>query len=135
LKSVYVAGPADVGHAFAYLPDLGETVGRLIDREADLADFEVFHFQGEWLPRGDDMASAIRRASGQPKLPFKPFPYALITALSPFVETFRELLEMRYLWRRPIGLANEKLIAFLGEEPRTPLNQAVHEALADLGCV
>ena len=34
----------DVGHAWAYLPDLAETMARLLDREADLGDFEVFHF-------------------------------------------------------------------------------------------
>ena len=135
IRSVYVAGSADVGHAFAYLPDLAETVGRLIDREADLADFDVFHFQGHWLSGDDNLASAIRRVAGQPKLPIKPFPYALITALSPFDETFRELLEMRYLWRRPIGLANDKLVAFLGEELHTPLDDAVRAALTDMGCL
>jgi nucleoside-diphosphate-sugar epimerase len=134
VKSVYVAGPAEVGHAFAYLPDLGETVGRLIDREAELADFEVFHFRGDWLDRGDAMARAIQRVSGNPRLPIKPFPIALIAALSPFVETFRELLEMRYLWCKPIGLAGDKLAAFLGSEPHTPLDDAVRAALADLGC-
>jgi nucleoside-diphosphate-sugar epimerase len=131
---VLLPGPADVGHAFAYLPDLGETVGRLIDREAELADFEVFHFRGDWLDRGDAMARAIQRVSGNPRLPIKPFPIALIAALSPFVETFRELLEMRYLWRKPIGLAGDKLAAFLGSEPHTPLDDAVRAALADLGC-
>ena len=135
VKSVYLAGPRDVGHAFAYLPDLGETVGRLVDREDELADFEVFHFRGHWIDRGDGLANAIRRVTGRPNLPVKPFPYPLIVALSPFIEMFRELLEMRYLWRRPIGLAGDKLAAFLGAEPHTPLDQAMREALADLGCV
>ena len=30
---------------------------------------------------------------------------------------------MRYLWKRPIGLDNAKLVAFLGEEPATPLDR------------
>ena len=135
IRSAYVPGPLDVGHAFAYLPDLAETMARLIDREDELADFEVFNFAGHWLPRGDDLAQAIRRVTGNAKLPIRSFPYPVIYALAPFVETLRELLEMRYLWRRPIGLDNSKLVGFLGEEPFTPLDRAVRAALADLGCL
>ncbi len=135
MRSVYAPGPLDVGHAFAYLPDLAETMARLIDREDELADFEVFNFAGHWLPRGDDLGQAIRRVTGDAKLPIRPFPYPLIYALAPFVETFRELIEMRYLWEKPVGLDNSKLVRFLGEEPFTPLDRAVRAALADLGCL
>ena len=133
VRSVYAPGPVDVGHAFAYLPDLAETMARLMDREEDLADHEVFHFAGHWLARGDELAKAVRRAAGDPKIPMRPFPYPLIIALSPFVEMFRELLEMRYLWRKPIGLDDAKLRAFLGEVPATRLDAAVRETLADRG--
>jgi hypothetical protein len=47
----------------------------------------------------------------------------------------RELWEMRYLWRRPIGLANDRLIGFLGAEPHTPLDQALAATLADMGAL
>jgi nucleoside-diphosphate-sugar epimerase len=130
VTSIYRPGAA--GHAFAYLPDLAETLGRLIERESELADFEVFHFAGHWLAHGDDMAVAIRRAVGDAAIPIKPFPYPLLIALSPFVTLFRELLEMRYLWEKPIGLDDAKLRAFLGEVPATPLDTAVRETLADL---
>jgi hypothetical protein len=56
----------------------------------------------------------------------------LLFALSPFVTLFRELLEMRYLWQKPIGLDDARLRAFLGDVPATPLDTAVREALADL---
>ncbi len=59
----------------------------------------------------------------------------MIIALSPFVETFRELLEMRYLQQKPIGLDNAKLVAFLGGEPHTPLDTAVGAALEEMGCL
>jgi nucleoside-diphosphate-sugar epimerase len=133
VRSVMSPGPADVGHAFAYLPDLAETMARLIDREDDLADFEVFHFAGHWLARGDGLARSIRRVTGNARLPIRPFPYPLIWALAPFNETFRELLEMRYLWRKPIGLDNARLVRFLGEEPHTPLDAAMAATLADMG--
>ncbi len=135
LTSVYAPGPANVGHAFAYLPDLGETTARLLDREAELAAFEVFHFKGHFTKGAQALGEAIRRVSGQPRLPITPFPYPMIYALSPFVEMFRELLEMRYLWRQPVGLSNAKLTSFLGEEPHTPLDTAIRATLSDMGCL
>jgi len=135
LTGVYAPGPADVGHAWAYLPDLAETTARLLDREAELADFEVFHFKGQWLDRADALAASIRRVTERPKLPIRPFPYRMVIALSPFVETFRELLEMRYLQQKPIGLDNTKLKAFLGAEPHTPLDVAIGATLEDMGCL
>ncbi|MBV8682096.1 MAG: hypothetical protein JO111_04425, partial [Caulobacteraceae bacterium] len=47
-------------------------------------------------------------------------------------ETMRELMEMRYLWRAPITLANGKLVRFLGEEPHTPLDVSLRETLGEL---
>jgi nucleoside-diphosphate-sugar epimerase len=135
VKSIYAPGPAEVGHAYAYLPDLAETLARLLDRDTALADFESFHFAGHWLARNEELVAAVRRAARDPAIPTKPFPYALIYALSPFVEMFRELLEMRYLWENPIGLDDAKLRAFLGEIPRTPFDIALRESLADMGCL
>ena len=51
----------------------------------------------------------------------------------PIVPLFRELAEMRYLWREPVRLDNAKLVAALGAEPRTPLDAAVRETLTGLG--
>jgi nucleoside-diphosphate-sugar epimerase len=135
LRSVYAVGPAEVGHAFAYLPDLAETTARLLDREAELADFEVFHFGGHWLDRADELAASIRRVAGDANLPIRPFPWAMVYALSPFVETFRELIEMRYLQAKPIGLDSAKLIAFLGGEPHTALDAGIRATLDDMGCL
>ena len=132
---VYQPGPGDNGHAYAYLPDLAETLARLVDNEDRLGRYEVFHFRGHYLERNAAFGEAIRRVTGNPRLPVRPFPWFVVWAASPFNETFRELLEMRYLWRRPIGLANDKLVRFLGEEPHTPLDQALAASLADMGCL
>jgi nucleoside-diphosphate-sugar epimerase len=133
MTGVYQPGPDPVGHAFAYLPDLAETLARLVDAEDRLGVFEQFHFRGHWLARNDDLGQAVRRVAGQPRLSIKAFPWAMVWALSPFDETFRELWEMRYLWNRPIGLSNAKLVAFLGSEPHTPLDAALAAALSDMG--
>ncbi|MFI4935372.1 MAG: NAD-dependent epimerase/dehydratase family protein [Caulobacterales bacterium] len=134
LTGVYQPGPADVGHLYAYLPDLAETMARLADEEARLAAFEVFNFRGHYLERNGELAEAIGRVAGRP-VPVRPFPWPMVWALSPIVEMFRELYEMRYLWRRPIGLANDKLTQFLGAEPHTALDVALRASLADMGCL
>lgn len=135
LKAVVYPGRRDVGHAWAYLPDLAETAARLIERRGELPPFAVFHFGGHWFERGVEMAEAVRAASGKPRLPIQGFPWGLVRLLSPFVETFREMLEMTYLWRLPLRLDNRKLVAFLGEEPHTPTVEAVRESLKALGCL
>ncbi|MGA2951247.1 MAG: NAD-dependent epimerase/dehydratase family protein [Caulobacteraceae bacterium] len=120
------------GHAFAYLPDLAETLARLLDREAELADYEVFNFAGDWMDGPNALGEAVRCATGDARIPIRPFPWPVIFAAAPFVTMFREMLEMRYLWTRAIGLNDAKLRAFLGEVPSTPLDVAMTEALADL---
>ena len=129
-RAVLRPGPADVGHAFAYLPDLARATALVLEREGELADFETFHFAGQWLTPLD-LRDGLRLAAGRPRLPSIPFPWAMVQAMAPFDETMREMLEMRYLWRRPIGLDNARLTAFLGEEPRTPLVTALRATLAD----
>jgi hypothetical protein len=95
----------------------------------------VFHFRGHYLARNAAFGEAMRRVTGNPKLPVRAFPWIVVRLAAPFNETFRELLEMRYLWRRPIGLDNGKLVGFLGEEPHTPLDRALAASLADMGCL
>jgi nucleoside-diphosphate-sugar epimerase len=128
-------GPRAVGHDWAYLPDLAETMVRLVERADEFAPFETFHFEGHWMAPGIEMAEAVRRVTGRPNLPILPLPWPMLRIASPFNETFREMLEMRYLWQRPLRLDNAKLIAVLGAEPHTPLDQAVRESLKGLGCL
>jgi len=135
VTGVFQPGPGDVGHAYAYLPDLAETLARLADAEARLGDYEVFHFRGHWVDGNGKFGEAIRRVVGDPRLPIRAFPWPVVRLAAPFNETFRELLEMRYLWTRPIGLDNARLTRFLGAEPHTPLDQALAASLADMGCL
>lgn len=129
----YPADPA-LGHDWAYLPDLAETFARLLDREDGLAAFERFHFQGHRLT-GLEMAAVLRRAANKPEAPLKRFPWWMMIAASPFVGFCREVLEMRYLWQKPLRLDNRKLAAYLGAEPHTPLDEAVRRALVRVGCL
>jgi nucleoside-diphosphate-sugar epimerase len=135
VTSVSYPGRPDVGHAWAYLPDYTQTAMRLISRDAELPAFAVFHFGGHWFERGIEMAEAVRTAVGDQRLSIREFPWWLITLASPFVETFREMQEMTYLWRLPLRLDNRRLVALLGEEPHTPAVEAVRTTLQGLGCL
>jgi nucleoside-diphosphate-sugar epimerase len=135
VRVVRYPGQPGIGHAWAYLPDVAEAMLQLVDRGPDLAAFETFHFAGHWDPDGTAMTAAIGRAAGEPGPRVRRFPWALVVAASPFVTTFREMLEMRYLWCEPMRLNNARLVANLGAEPHTPLDEAVRTALAGLGCL
>ena len=127
-----------VGHNWSYLPDVARTMCALLRRRETLAPFATFHMAGHWDADGTQMAAAIQRAvmrktGRRPRIAV--FPWWLISLASPFVTTFRELLEMRYVWREPVRLDNARLIAELGQEPHTPLDEAVEASLRGLGCV
>jgi nucleoside-diphosphate-sugar epimerase len=81
------------------------------------------------------MPTAIARAAGTPGVKISAFPWWLTWLAAPFVPVFRELREMRYLWRQPVRMSNARLLAVLGSEPHTPLDVAVRQTLEGLGCV
>jgi len=124
-----------VGHQWAYLPDVAETMVRLAEREASLPAYASYHMAGHWDADGAQMVEAIARAAGTPKVKISAFPWWLTWLAAPFVTVFRELREMRYLWRQPVRLSNASLLAVLGSEPHTPLDVAVRRTLEGLGCM
>lgn len=135
VRFVVNPGRKGVGHAWAYLPDVAETFMRLLDRADGLPSFARFHMDGFYDPDGMQMANAIARAVGRPKILTLGFPWRLAGLARPFVPLLRELHEMRYLWRETIRLDNSTLRRFLGDEPRTPIDVAVTATLESLGCV
>ena len=135
ITSVTNPGLDGVGHDWTYVPDGAETFAQLMDREAELSDFERFHFQGHWDADGRQMIEAIRKAAGRRDLPVKKLHWFVLKLVSPFNETLREVSATRPLWRTPIRLENAKLVRFLGAEPHTPLETAVDTTLRGLGCI
>ncbi|WP_229169185.1 NAD-dependent epimerase/dehydratase family protein [Bradyrhizobium altum] len=135
LRAILYPGPPATGHAWAYLPDYAEAIARLAEIEADLPSFDVFHFGGHWIEPGIELAQSIRRAAGRLDLPIRRFPWLAVRLLAPFVPLLREVEEVRYLWDVPLRLDNSKLIALIGDEPHTPLDQAVRASLLELGCL
>jgi len=135
VRFVVNPGRKGAGHAWAYLPDVAETFMRLLDRADALPSFARFHMDGFYDPDGTQMVAAIGRAVGRPRILTIGFPWRLAGLARPFVPLIRELHEMRYLWRETIRLDNSRLVDFLGEEPRTPIDVAVKATLQSLGCL
>ncbi|MBW8742763.1 MAG: NAD(P)H-binding protein [Sphingomonas sp.] len=115
VTSITTPGREGVGHAWAYLPDVGETFARLLDIEATLPRF-------------------VARAAGKPDLKPSGLPWMLLPLAAPFSTTLRELIEMKPFWRHPVRLDNHALIEAIGDEPHTPLDTALADTLRALGC-
>ncbi len=124
-----------LGHQWAYLPDVAETMVRLLEKVDELETFAVFHMKGHWDADGTQMIDAIRRSVGSPGIKVRSMPWQLMRLASPFVPLFRELAEMRYLWTTPVRMGNERLTVILGAEPHTSLDLAVRQTLIGLGCL
>ncbi len=132
-------GTKDVATAWAYLPDLARTFVSVAAKRAQLPAFEVLHFAGhsvtgqQWL----DALSPTAQSQGWVRqgviLQFSALPWPLIRLGALLLPTWAALAEMRYLWHTPHALGNDKLLALLGNEPRTPFNRAAQTALVDLG--
>jgi nucleoside-diphosphate-sugar epimerase len=135
VSTITYPGAPGEGHQWAYLPDVAETMVRLLERSASLENFAVFHMEGHWDTDGTQMIDAIRRTAGNPNIKVHPMPWKLMRLLSVFVPIFRELAEMRYLWTTPARMGNERLRAVLGDEPHTPLSVAVRNTLIGLHCL
>jgi len=138
VRAVSQPGSPGVGHQWSYLPDVARTMVELLARRDRLEPFARFHMAGHWDSDGTRMSEAIRKVVARrtgAKVRVSAFPWWLLALASPFVVTFRELREMRYLWRTPVAMDNAKLVAFLGREPHTPLEEAVETALDGMGCL
>ena len=136
VRSVLYPGAPGVGHQWSYLPDVARTMLQLLAMRATLPAFSRFHMVGHWDHDGRQMTGAIARVVEQttgtaPAI--RRFPWWLVALASPFVATLREMREMRYLWQTPLSMENARLLAVLGQEPHTPLDEAVRTTLEGLG--
>lgn len=136
VRSILYPGAPGVGHQWSYLPDVARTMVQLLAVRATLPPFARFHMAGHWDHDGRQMTGAIVRVVEQatgaaPAL--RRFPWWLVALASPFVATLREMREMRYLWQAPLSMDNAGLLAVLGQEPHTPLDEAVRATLAGMG--
>ena len=128
VRSVTLPGDPGVGHSWAYLPDVAETMMRLLRISDRLPRFARFNMRGVWDEDGLGLVESIRRVTGRPVATSR-MPWWALRLAAPFKPLFRELLAMRYVWRVPLRLDNSGLVRVLGEEPHTPLDMAMRETL------
>lgn len=132
-------GPLDVATPWAYLPDLARALVRVAQERDRLAAFECLHFAGHHVSAQQWLHSFAGIAAEQGWLPAAGtlrvgrMPWTLLRAVGLVVPTVSALGAMHYLWRTPHRLDNTRLRELIGEEPHTPFDQAVRQALADLG--
>lgn len=134
VSSMTYPGKRGVGHQWAYLPDAAEIMIRLIEKGDQLPSFAVYHMRGHWDGDGRQMIEAVQRVLGH-KVKVKSFPWWMVPLAAPFVTLMWELREMSYLWDVPLQMRNDRLVAVLGEEPHTPIDEAVRASLVSIGCL
>ncbi|WP_370322416.1 NAD(P)H-binding protein [Oricola sp.] len=117
-------------HAFAYLPDLGETFARVAAKREELSPFTTLHFRGHAVT-GNEFHAAAEKAVGR-GLKRSTVLWTVIRIVGLFKPVLREVVKMSYLWRVPHSLANDRLEALIGPEPHTRLDVALTEAIADM---
>ena len=131
-KGIYTApGPVDLVHEWAYLPDLAKAFVGLAQNLDKLGSYEALNFPGHAVT-DLEIKAASERALGRP-LKMTSMAWWVLRAGSPFVAMWREIVSMSYLRFEPHQLASARLEGVICEIPHTPLDQAVTEALGDIG--
>ena len=133
-RSAYPGAPG-VGHQWAYLPDVAETMARLVEARGPARPSRRFHMDGHWDADGTAMVAAIRRGGRPARCRRAASPGAWCGSPRRSCRCSASSREMRYLWKQPLRMPNDRLVAAIGPEPRTPLDVAVAETLAGLGCL
>lgn len=116
-------GTRGIGHAWAYLPDLGRAFEKLAWHRGELGAFETFHFAGAYVTPeqlGDAIVAAV-----PVRLKVSMFPRWTINAMGLVSPLMRELGKMAYLWEHPMELRDARLDAILGPDFATPFAEAV----------
>lgn len=128
VTAVSLPGRPGVGHSWAYLPDVAETMMQLLDKGDALPNFARYHMRGVWDEDGSLLVDAIRRVTARP-ITTSRLPWWALRLAAPFHRMSRELTGMHYVWREPLQLDNTALVAVLGEEPHTPIDVAIRDTL------
>lgn len=131
-NGIYTApGKADLVHEWAYLPDLAAAFVTLADNREKLGQYENLNFPGH--PITDlHMKAAVEKAVGR-KLKLASMPWWVLRAGSPFVPMWKAIVSMSYLRFEEHRLVSKRLLELIGNVPHTALDEAVADALADLG--
>ncbi|MGB7287901.1 MAG: oxidoreductase, partial [Salaquimonas sp.] len=129
-KVIY-PGNRNIVHAWAYLPDLAKDFVALAEKAETIESFKIFHFEGHNVS-GEQMHQAIEAAMGK-TLKRSKLPKFIISFLRFFNPKMSEINEVFYIWTTPHQVKDAELEKLVGELKRTPLVDAVQNAIADQG--
>jgi nucleoside-diphosphate-sugar epimerase len=126
-KTANLIGPIDTPHEFAYVPDVGPVIARLI--EEPRAYGRVWHLGGAGVTSQKALVDLVSRELGRPVKTLavgKP----LLRMLGLFNPLLREFVEMNYLMTEPVILDDSALAALIGPIAKTPYEEGVRAILA-----
>ncbi|WP_136634378.1 epimerase [Pseudooceanicola onchidii] len=126
--SIAYTGPADVPHAWAFLPDMARAAVMLADRRDSLEAYEDVPFEGYTLT-GQQLARAIGKALHR-DVRLTRFGWWQLRLLRPVMPVLKGVFEMRYLWDIPHRIDGTKLARLCPGFVPTPLPVALRAALA-----
>ncbi|MBN9315135.1 MAG: NAD-dependent epimerase/dehydratase family protein [Devosia sp.] len=126
-RKLQLMGSKGVGHAWAYLPDVGRAFEKLAWHRKELGAFETFHFAGNYVTP-EQLGEAIVAATPV-ALKVSMFPRWVIGAIGLVNPMMREIDKMGYLWEQPMELRDPRLDAILGPDFATPFADAVAETV------
>jgi len=132
-------GPLDVATPWAYLPDLARSFVKVAQQRSRLDAFAQLHFAGhtvigqQWVDALTSVAWDQGWLPAERALRVRRMPWPLLRVAGLVLPTLAALAEMRYLWRTPHRPHNHTLCNLIGDEPRTPFDDAVRQSLRDLG--
>ena len=124
-------GPLDEVHSWAYLPDLAGAFVAAANSSGEFKKFSTYNFEGH-ANTGGEMLATMERVTGQ-NLKHKGIPWPLLRMFSLFSPMLKEVCEMSYLWHTAHRLDGKRLERRIGPLAHTPLEQALADALGDLG--
>ena len=124
-------GDLDTIHAWAYLPDLAKAFVSVAEQSESLEMNSQFMFEGHALT-GREMKSYVEEAVGR-DLKKTGVPWWFLKTLGLVVPMLREVCEVAYLWHKPHRLDGSKLLQVVGSLQKTDPQQAISEAIIQLG--
>jgi nucleoside-diphosphate-sugar epimerase len=130
-KGIFTAaGPENLIHEWAYLPDFAQAFVKLADNRKKLGRFENLNFPNHPMTELQ-LKAAVEKATGK-TLKLSWLPWWALKLIGVFQPLTRELAVMAYLRFEPHQLASARLESLIGPVPQTPLDEAVRQALIDL---
>lgn len=125
---VATMGAPEIGHSWAYLPDLGRAFEQVAAARVRLPHFLNTHFAGHYVTHRE-LTAAIQAAAPVP-LKAVPLNWTMLSLVGLAMPVLREVVKMRYLWDGSMQLVDPALEELLGPDFGTPFEEALAAVLA-----